>query len=154
MTGSFENMPLLIGIALASVVGLFFRKKGDKTTFEKKIALKNSAYHDALTSLYNRRYCFVQLKKCLKMQESSAVGLIDLHRLKYVNDQFGHLTGDEFIIMGVKLNGQTLLTAPTEIAFQFSEQTKQYEGSLNFGIKEIGKNNIFCDKEVLKLLMK
>lgn len=38
-TGSFDNMPLMTGIAIASGVALLLNKRDKKTTFEKKIAL-------------------------------------------------------------------------------------------------------------------
>lgn len=38
-TGSFDNMPLMTGIAIASGVALLLNKRDKKTPFEEKIAL-------------------------------------------------------------------------------------------------------------------
>ena len=38
-TGSFDNMPLMTGIAIASGVALILNKKGEKTSFEEKIEI-------------------------------------------------------------------------------------------------------------------
>lgn len=38
-TGSFDNMPLMTGIAIASGVAMILNKKGEKTSFEEKIEI-------------------------------------------------------------------------------------------------------------------
>ncbi len=38
-TGSFDNMPLMTGIAIASGVAMILNKKGEKTSFEQKIEI-------------------------------------------------------------------------------------------------------------------
>lgn len=64
---------------------------------EEKI--RHMGFHDTLTGLYNRRYFEEQL------EHSSAgrkypIGLIifDVNGLKFVNDSFGHPTGDKMLI--------------------------------------------------------
>lgn len=55
----------------------------------------DQAYHDGLTGLYNRVYYNKALEKHAKGDFSLMI--FDLNRLKYVNDAFGHLAGDEMI---------------------------------------------------------
>ncbi|MDT2598670.1 Na+/H+ antiporter NhaC family protein [Enterococcus hulanensis] len=38
-TGSFENMPLMIGISIACAVALMMNKKGDKKSFDEKVTI-------------------------------------------------------------------------------------------------------------------
>ena len=51
-TGSFDNMPLMTGIAIASGVALLLNKRDKKTPFEEQIALycKHGTYHSARKS--------------------------------------------------------------------------------------------------------
>lgn len=57
------------------------------------------AYHDPLTRLPNRRYFYEKLDEALQAAErnnaSLALFLIDLDRIKLLNDTRGHLAGDE-----------------------------------------------------------
>lgn len=59
------------------------------------------ATHDSLTGVYNRRY-FAQLfqsfkERALRYNETFHLVMFDLNNLKYINDNFGHLAGDEAI---------------------------------------------------------
>ncbi|WP_188890423.1 sensor domain-containing diguanylate cyclase [Paenibacillus radicis (ex Gao et al. 2016)] len=59
------------------------------------IDLENTAVTDSLTGLYNRRY----LHKLFDNGEApSGVMFIDLNDFKWINDQFGHETGDKLLI--------------------------------------------------------
>ena len=57
--------------------------------------------HDPLTELPNRRLCESHLAAMLKEAEETngrlAVIYIDINRFKYVNDKFGHKTGDLYL---------------------------------------------------------
>ncbi|MES2318604.1 MAG: diguanylate cyclase [Pseudomonadota bacterium] len=60
--------------------------------------LERMASHDALTGLPNRRMLMDRLTQAIALGERSnfvvAVAFIDLDRLKYVNDSYGHEAGD------------------------------------------------------------
>ena len=61
--------------------------------------LQINAATDALTGLYNRRlfeeYFNKELNRAKRYHQQLAVLIMDLHRLKEVNDRFGHLIGDQ-----------------------------------------------------------
>ncbi|WP_052158851.1 diguanylate cyclase domain-containing protein [Halobacillus sp. BBL2006] len=75
----------------------------DKLNDEK---IRFLAYHDPLTQLSNRRYFKEKIEQVLgETAEKSQFGivLIDLDHFKYVNDQYGHQIGDEFLQHTAKL---------------------------------------------------
>lgn len=63
--------------------------------------LKELAFCDELTGLYNRRYFLEQLENAFKQQKRSnsrfALVYIDLDFFKNVNDTHGHQTGDDLL---------------------------------------------------------
>ena len=69
--------------------------------YEEFKKLQLNAATDALTGLYNRRlfeeYCDKELKRAQRYGQHLALVLIDLHRLKEVNDRYGHLQGDQIL---------------------------------------------------------
>ena len=61
-------------------------------------------YHvDALTGLFTRRYFedlfSVTLERAIRYKETFVVALFDADGLKYVNDTFGHLAGDQMLLL-------------------------------------------------------
>jgi diguanylate cyclase (GGDEF)-like protein/PAS domain S-box-containing protein len=67
---------------------------------EKEIEkeLKYLSFHDEMTGLYNRRYFEIELERLNKSRNlpiSIVIG--DLDNLKFINDNFGHKMGDEYI---------------------------------------------------------
>jgi diguanylate cyclase (GGDEF)-like protein/PAS domain S-box-containing protein len=56
------------------------------------------SYHDALTGLYNRRYCEEQLA-AVDIMENLPISVVmgDLNGLKMTNDAFGHTQGDRLL---------------------------------------------------------
>ena len=61
------------------------------------------AYRDALTGVFNRHYGMNQLNDWIKQCIHFVVCFIDLDRLKYVNDVFGHAEGDSYILRVAEL---------------------------------------------------
>lgn len=59
--------------------------------------LSSMAYKDELTGLNNRRRCRYIINKFLKGNVPFSACMIDMDGLKKVNDQMGHLIGDEYI---------------------------------------------------------
>jgi len=68
-----------------------------KTTKEIKV-LEGFAYYDSLTNLYNRTYGMRTLNEWLAEKRAFVLLFIDLDKLKYINDVFGHEEGDTYII--------------------------------------------------------
>jgi predicted signal transduction protein with EAL and GGDEF domain len=63
--------------------------------------LRVLSYTDDLTQAYNRRY-FVQYvshecKRAQRSGESFAIAILDLYNFKQINDQCGHLVGDQML---------------------------------------------------------
>lgn len=74
--------------------------------------LQINAATDALTGLYNRRlfdeYCDKELNRAKRYAQQLAVVILDLHKLKEVNDQRGHLQGDEVLQLAAATLRKTL----------------------------------------------
>ncbi|MDQ0285300.1 diguanylate cyclase (GGDEF)-like protein/putative nucleotidyltransferase with HDIG domain/PAS domain S-box-containing protein [Desulfofundulus luciae] len=58
--------------------------------------LENLAMKDQLTRVYNRQYLNL-IKNNLNVQSKFALIVVDIDRLKYINDNFGHQMGDLII---------------------------------------------------------
>lgn len=65
------------------------------------------AYHDPLTRLPNRRYFHEQLAVALQQAakncETLALLLVDLDKIKLLNDHHGHLAGDEALLRATQV---------------------------------------------------
>ena len=63
---------------------------------------KSQADRDPLTGLYNRRYFSYEADKNLsrskKHKQSFCILMIDIDHFKYINDTYGHDTGDKILI--------------------------------------------------------
>jgi diguanylate cyclase (GGDEF)-like protein len=64
---------------------------------DKEEKLQNLAFKDELTGVFNRRYAMAEIEKLILGKEDFLLCFIDIDRLKYVNDTFGHAAGDEYI---------------------------------------------------------
>ena len=66
--------------------------------------LKFISFHDSLTGLYNRFYFEEELDRLSKSREVSlSIIICDIDNLKFINDSFGHETGDIAIIEVAKI---------------------------------------------------
>jgi diguanylate cyclase (GGDEF)-like protein len=68
---------------------------------------RHDALHDPLTGLGNRTLLFKRIDECLKSLtvrtgSSFALLLIDMDHFKLVNDSFGHLAGDQLLILAAR----------------------------------------------------
>lgn len=59
--------------------------------------MESWAYLDDLTNLFNRRYCYQKMQKFLDEGREFSFCMIDIDGLKFANDTFGHVAGDEYI---------------------------------------------------------
>ncbi len=83
--------------------------------YEELKKLQINAATDALTGLYNRRlfdeYCDKELNRAKRYGQPLAVVLLDLHKLKQVNDSYGHLQGDKVLQLTATTLRNTLRAA-------------------------------------------
>ncbi|HEU4658397.1 MAG TPA: diguanylate cyclase [Capillimicrobium sp.] len=80
-------------------------------------ALRHAADHDVLTGLRNRRRFEADLahriELCRRYGERAAVVLLDLDRLKEVNDTDGHLAGDRLLVAVARILERRLRASDT-----------------------------------------
>lgn len=80
--------------------------------YEDYRKLQINAATDPLTGLYNRRlfdeYCEKELNRARRYAQSLAVAILDLHKLKEVNDRLGHLRGDQVLQIAASTLEKTL----------------------------------------------
>lgn len=129
-------------------------------------ALAQRVYTDDMTGLYNRRYCMEQINDLLGGDNLFTVCYFDIDNLKYVNDVFGHVEGDEYILLITgtvkqsirnadvfgRMSGDEFLVifrntpafivegkfeAITEAIRANSHITKPYDTSISFGVLEV-----------------
>jgi diguanylate cyclase (GGDEF)-like protein len=60
--------------------------------------LEDVAYRDMLTGAYNRHFGMKLLNDWIEQRVRFVICFIDMDRLKYVNDVFGHAEGDQYIL--------------------------------------------------------
>ncbi len=68
--------------------------------------LKEQAYRDPLTQSYNRRYFYEVSSELLHLAQRDktplSIIMIDIDKFKNINDTYGHIIGDEVIILVAK----------------------------------------------------
>jgi diguanylate cyclase (GGDEF)-like protein len=65
---------------------------------EHIIELETAAYRDPLTKQYNRHYGMRMLEQLTREKHAFILCFVDIDNLKYVNDKYGHLEGDKYIL--------------------------------------------------------
>src|SRR6202451_527386 len=80
--------------------------------YEEFKKLQINAATDPLTGLYNRRlfdeYCDKELNRAKRYGQQLAVVILDVHKLKEVNDHHGHLQGDQILQLAAATLRKTL----------------------------------------------
>lgn len=120
----------------------------------KNARLHKLAVTDSLTGLYNRRFFYTRLEeefsRALRYDEQFSLILIDLDKLKAINDTYGHVVGDKVIRriakclkssvrkgdvvgrLGGDEFGYIMLNANEELAFNFSKRLQKSLASVAF----------------------
>jgi diguanylate cyclase (GGDEF)-like protein len=105
----YEIILLIVFIPLIALtlVYLFIRRRRHKKQVKK---IDRHKYTDMLTSLKNRNYLNAKMPE---WEDSNiypqAVVIVDLNKVKYVNDNYGHNEGDNLIIKAAALLVNTQL---------------------------------------------
>jgi diguanylate cyclase (GGDEF)-like protein/PAS domain S-box-containing protein len=96
---AFTASPIFDGDAAIGAV-IAFRDIAERKVFEEQLA--KHAFHDALTSLPNRRLFLDHLDHAIRRStrslETHAVLFADVDRFKLINDSLGHHSGDQLLI--------------------------------------------------------
>lgn len=70
-----------------------------KSLIKKITAISKEVFNDELTGIYNRKWFFKEYLKDEKFAKTSGViSFIDMNKLKFINDSYGHKIGDKAII--------------------------------------------------------
>jgi diguanylate cyclase (GGDEF)-like protein/PAS domain S-box-containing protein len=99
---------------------------------EAALQIEHLATHDSLTGLPNRVSLQRTLEQALEQGDLGAMLFIDIDHFKYVNDNFGHRSGDQLIVgvsgvlkEGVKeFNGQVFRLGGDEYAVHLPESRR------------------------------
>ena len=74
-------------------------RRGLADKLEKKTRevsdIKSKSYQDALTGLWNRAYTENAVNEMISQGEKGALFMLDMDNFKAVNDNYGHIAGDE-----------------------------------------------------------
>ncbi|PIF04905.1 MAG: hypothetical protein CSA86_00210 [Arcobacter sp.] len=70
---------------------------------EKEIKISNQAFYDRLTGVYNRNkfdeFITIELQRSKRYPIDLSIAIVDIDHFKKFNDTFGHLVGDEVLVM-------------------------------------------------------
>jgi diguanylate cyclase (GGDEF)-like protein/PAS domain S-box-containing protein len=96
---AFNASPIIGGGVVVGAV-IAFRDIAERKVFEEQLA--RHAFHDALTSLPNRRLFLDHLdhaiRRSTRSNEVHAVLFADVDRFKLINDSLGHHAGDQLLV--------------------------------------------------------
>lgn len=147
---------------------------------ESMKSLQNMVNHDPLTQRYNRRYGMQLLSEWLAQAKSFVLGFVDIDNLKGVNDQFGHIEGDRYIILVsdilsefstdaviCRIGGDEFMLLAQNWSFEDAkarmEQLKLsmaayndvsevcYDHSISYGLIPVGADNILDASDLLRM---
>jgi len=98
--GLKQRVPRSLTSALENLVGVI------NVSLNRSIIYKESIL-DGLTGLYTRRFFEERIKSYIAQSKREktpfTIVLFDVDKLKYVNDTFGHLKGDELLVSFSKI---------------------------------------------------
>ena len=147
---------------------------------ERHQALEKQAYRDVMTHLYNRAFGMFTLDSWLEEKKRFSLIFADLDKLKYINDEYGHHEGDEYIINAGKclegfpaeavvcrLGGDEFMLLVKEIDFEQATsimenltkefqvspylEDKEFKYSMSYGIVFVDENNELPMGDILSI---
>ena len=92
--------PFIIALLILIIVCEQMRLKRQKKILEEASNLHHIAFTDALTEIKNRAAYVQRLEEIEKTKSTTseyAIALFDIDHFKYINDNYGHLTGDSVL---------------------------------------------------------
>jgi diguanylate cyclase (GGDEF)-like protein len=118
----------------------------------EKIHTEKKAYHDGLTGVYNRNkfnelFDF-ELKKVKRDNHVSCIAILDIDHFKNFNDTYGHLIGDEVLIMLADMMQKNIRSSDVfarwggeEFVLLFPNTKLQYTQEIVENLRKIIENN-------------
>jgi len=156
------------GIAIRDENGVPIRMLGAHNDFtqQKKLeaeltrinqALQKQTITDHLTGLYNRYFIdkllLVEKERTIRNKSPFSILLLDMNKFKLINDNFGHLTGDQVLIHIGKVLRKSVRKQDTvsrwggdEFLILLPDTPLSNSKVLSEKIKEIFKNNPYKEK--------
>lgn len=149
-----------IGVVIQSIMAVKIISENGK--------LHQEAYQDPVSGIHNRSYFNHHMQKLVDESLKGTICYIDLDRLKYVNDNFGHdkgdeyirvfvrfikneirqndmfcrIGGDEFALVMVGSKEEQVVRKLEDIRKRFIEKEEnKYHGSFSYGVVEINESN-------------
>jgi len=136
--------------------------------------LEVHAYRDSLTQLYNRTFGMLTLDSWLFDEKKFVLIFADLDKLKFVNDEFGHNEGDEYIknaarhlktfssdAVVCRIGGDEYMLLASDISYHDAnermkkisynlqndeyQKNKEYSYSISYGIVEVKETLLASD---------
>ncbi len=102
---AFKTVSIVIAIALIiiEIKEVYEKYKNYRTLRIEKKLYEKLAVKDSLTGLFNRQAHEEFITRIKEVNISGWILSIDLNNLKYINDAFGHIKGDELILNFAKI---------------------------------------------------
>jgi len=107
MISSFIDMKFELLIptcfTIGAIIFVIYIILWSKYMVEIMTTLNECAHNDPMTGLYNRMGFEKIIERKIAIQESFYIMVFDLDKTKIINDNFGHLKGDKYIISAARI---------------------------------------------------